>query len=191
MRASNYRRILQTAFLSGVTFWVAMTSALAQSQATDHTAHHPVAAEQRNAGAAEQPAAASPAQPGVEGKGTPSETMQSMSCGMMSSMMPSSAEERVSKLHDTLRITEAQEPKWAAFANALRDARQSMSAMADDMNGAAGRGLPDRIGRHVVALKAHLNALEAAQVAAVHLYGALSATQKSAADQAFHGMGMM
>lgn len=187
MSASNSVRVLQMALLSGLTSMALATGALAQSQATDHTAHHPAGPEKSNA--AESAAQADPSkESAADGKGMmKGDMMKGMGCGMSGPV----SDERLATLHDSLKITPAQEHKWAAFAGSLRNARQSMSGMGEIMHGDGKAALPERIGRHVVAMETHLNAVKQVQATAAHLYGVLSSEQKAAVDDAFRGMGMM
>jgi len=94
-----------------------------------------------------------------------------------------------------LKITEAQEPLWKAYADAARENAQAMSAHCTAMIGtgdANATSLPDRLDRHVQFMAAQLDALRSMGKALKPLYAALSDTQKQATDQLYWGpMGMM
>ena len=113
----------------------------------------------------------------------------------MCDAMAGHIEGRLAYLKAELRITEAQEPLWTAFAAAERDNSNTMlahctAAMSQHANGSA--SLPDRLDQHEQFMAAHLEALRARDKALKPLYAALSDSQKAAADQLFSGpMGMM
>jgi len=188
------------------------TTSWAQS-AADHEAHHP---DQKGAPAAAQPQ--SPAgQPGTMGQGTmggggmmggnmPMMQMMRMmgqsgaeaGCAGMSGMATiDRVEGRIAFLRTELKITDAQDAAWNAFADALRTNAKSLGEVRAAMMpqaGAAQQGLVDRLGLQEKWLAARLEGTRAIKSALTNLVGTLSDDQKKTADEllAPHmGMGMM
>ena len=183
-----------------------LLAAATQSFAED--AHHPE-------GAAGAPSAAVPAAPDTAasgampgqmmGPGMMSEMMSRMMPGMMSGpgmmsmmsmmasmgqmMAPEHIEGRIAFLKTELEITEAQQPLWDAFADALRASARGMAGMMADMQGAmmptqtaAPVTLPQRIELHERMLAARLDSLRQLGAASQPLYAAFDDTQKRTAD---------
>jgi hypothetical protein len=102
---------------------------------------------------------------------------------------------RLAYIKAELKITEAQESLWKAYADASRDRAQAMAARCTDVTGRGGpdtADLPERLDRHEQFMAAQLEALRAVNKALKPLYAALDETQKKAANQLFWGpMGMM
>ena len=94
-----------------------------------------------------------------------------------------------------LKITDAQEVLWKAYAEAARANAQAMNAHCTAMMGkgdAKPIPLPDRLDQHEQFMSQQLDAMRAADKALKPLYAAFSDTQKQAADDLFQGMmGMM
>ena len=113
----------------------------------------------------------------------------------MCSAMGSHIEGRLAYLKAELKITDAQETLWKAYAGAARENAQSMSSHCTAMmtqGRPAALSLPDRLDQHEQFMAAQLDALRTMNKALKPLYAALSETQKQAADQLFWGpMGMM
>ena len=109
--------------------------------------------------------------------------------------MASHIEGRLAYIKTELKITEAQELLWNAYAGAARDNAQAMSAHCTAMMGNGGpntASLPDRLDQHEQFMAAQLDALRSMNKALKPLYAALNDTQKQAANQLFWGpMGMM
>jgi len=188
------------------------TTSWAQS-AADHEAHHP---DQKGAPAAAQPQ--SPAgQPGMMGQGMmggrgmmggnmPMMQMMRMmgqsgaeaGCAGISGMATiDRVEGRIAFLKTELKITDAQDAAWNAFADALRTNAKSLGEVRAAMMpqaGAAQQGLVDRLGLQEKWLAARLEGTRAIKSALTNLVGTLSDDQKKTADEllAPHmGMGMM
>ena len=113
----------------------------------------------------------------------------------MCATMAGHVDGRLAYLKAELKITDAQEPLWKAYAAAARDNAQGMQARCTTMmssKGAGGLSLPDRMDLHEQFMAAQLDSLKAMSKAFKPLYDALSADQKKTADQVFWGpMGMM
>ncbi len=113
----------------------------------------------------------------------------------MCAAMASHLDGRLAYIKAELKITEAQEPLWKAYADAARDNANGMVGHCTTMmspKGAAGLSLPDRLDLHEQFMAAQLDALRAMNKALKPLYAALSDDQKKIADQMFWGpMGMM
>ena len=92
------------------------------------------------------PAQGSPGSPGMMGGATPGQMMGGATPGQMSGQMSGhmrmhdsnqamlfkgnsrNVEEHIAKLHSALRITPAEEPQWAAFAQVMRENAARMEA---------------------------------------------------------------
>ncbi len=102
---------------------------------------------------------------------------------------------RLAYVKAELKITQAQEPLWDAYAAAARDSATTMLAHCTAMTSrrdASTASLPDRLDQHEQFMAAQLEAIRATNKTLKPLYAALSDGQKQAADQLFWGpMGMM
>ncbi len=155
-------------------------------------AHHPPQGQASPPAATPQAPAATP---GMAGGGTkdmmgagPMGMMGGNAMGMMGLMMaPERIEGRIAFLRAELKITDAQQPLWNGFAEALRsNARDMMGGMQQMMASMEGRtapGLMQRMDGHERMLVAHLESLRRMKAALTPLYGALDDTQKRTADQ--------
>jgi hypothetical protein len=172
-----------------------LLAAATQSFAED--AHHPE-------GTAGAPSAAVPAAPDTAasgaipgqmmGPGMMSEMMFRMMPGVMSgpgmmAMAPEHIEGRIAFLKTELKIAEAQQPLWDAFADALRASARDTAGMMADMQGAmmptqtaAPVTLPQRIELYERTLAARLDSLRQLGAASQPLYAAFDDTQKRTAD---------
>ena len=186
------------------------TTSWAQS-AADHEAHHP---DQKGAPTAAQ--ASPPAgQPGMMGQGMMGGTgmmggnmpmvnmmrmmgqsVAEMGCGGMSGMATiDRVEGRIAFLRTELKITDAQNAAWNAFADALRANAKSLGEVRASMMPQAGapqQSLIDRVALQEKWLAARLEGTRAIKSALTNLVGTLSDEQKKTADEllAPH-MGMM
>jgi hypothetical protein len=112
----------------------------------------------------------------------------------MCSAMGSHIEGRLAYVKAELKVTDAQEPLWNAYAVAARDNAKTMIARCTAMMGKrdAQVSLPDRLDQNEQIMAAHLDAVRVMDKALKPLYAALSDGQKKTADQLFWGpMGMM
>lgn len=146
-------------------------------------AHHPAGT------APAAPPAVSPmptTQQGMMGSGMMS-MMNGGAMAMMGQMMaPERIEGRIAFLRTELKITDAQQSVWSAFAAALRANAPALAGMQGTMmsaQGAAPQTLPQRIEGHERGLAARLDALRQLKAALQPLYAALDDTQKRTADQ--------
>ena len=108
-------------------------------------------------------------------------------------MMPGAMmESRVAALKAELGITDAQQPQWNAFADALRARAKAMQVMrAQMMPQGATASWPDRIAQHERRLSAHLDAMKAMEGPVKGLWDVLSDEQRRKADELMAGpMGM-
>jgi hypothetical protein len=183
-----------------------IAAAQAQTQEQDHAAHHPP-------GQAKEPTPSAPTgmpmpgMPAGQSGGMPMmggdmgqmmRMMQTMMAqgGMRGSMgmMPlDHIEGRIAFLKAELGITDAQEPQWNAFANALRTEAKSTQGEHMLMMGQRGpASWPDRLALHERLLSDRLAALKALEDPAKSLYAVLSEQQRHNADELMGGpMGMM
>jgi hypothetical protein len=113
----------------------------------------------------------------------------------MCAAMAGHVDARLAYVKTALKITEAQEPLWKAYAEAARDNAQGMQARCTTMMSSKGAGalsLPDRIDLHEQFMAARLESLKAMGKALKLLYASFSDEQKKTADEIFWGpMGMM
>ncbi len=113
----------------------------------------------------------------------------------MCAAMSAHIDGRLAYVKAELKITDAQETLWKAYADAARANAQAMNAHCTAMMGKADAKaipLPDRLDQHEQFMSQQLEAMRAADKALKPLYAALTDTQKQAADQMFWGpMGMM
>jgi hypothetical protein len=156
-----------------VTFVSAMLLAGVPALAADE--HHP-------AGSTGEPAATM----GAPGSQAPMGGMMSMmgnGAMPMMGMMTDHMEGRLAFLKTELKITDLQEPKWNAFAEAARGSIKVMANMRQGMMQTAQLALPARIDLSEKALSASLEALQKLKAALEPLYESFSDEQKHVADQ--------
>lgn len=101
-------------------------------------------------------------------------------------------EGRIAFLRTELKITDAQNAAWNAFADALRANAKSLGEVRAAMSGASEQGLVERFALQEKWLAARLEGTRAIKAELANLVGVLSDDQKKAADEllAPH-MGMM
>jgi hypothetical protein len=111
----------------------------------------------------------------------------------MCNVMANHIEGRLAYIKAELKITDAQESSWNAYAAAARDNANAMRAHCTTMmNRRSGLSLPDRLEQHERLMAAQLDAIRGMNKALKPLYAVLSENQKKTADQLFWGpMGMM
>jgi hypothetical protein len=123
---------------------------------------------------------------GMMGPGMTSMMAMMASVGEM--MAPEHIEGRIAFLKTELGITEAQQPLWDPFAEALRANARAMAGMMKDAQGAmmpaqgAAVALPQRIELQERMLGARLESLRQLGAAMQPLYAALDDAQKRTAD---------
>jgi hypothetical protein len=180
------------------------TSTLGWSQsAEDHEKHHPQQQEMAPAPAQPPPPAG---QSGTMGPGMMGGGMMNMmgnmpmmmshtGCGMGGMAMIDHVEGWIAFLRTELKITDAQNAAWNAFADALRTNAKSLGEIRASMmpqQGAAPQTLVDRLTLQEKWLAARLEGTRAIKSALSNLVASFSDEQKKAADEllAPH-MGMM
>ena len=94
-------------------------------------------------------------------------------------------EDRIKSLHDQLKITDAQEPQWAAVAQAMRDGAQSMEAAIKQRIQARGASAVDELKAYEAIADAHAQGVQKLIPPFQALYDTLSDDQKKAADTLF------
>jgi LTXXQ motif family protein len=134
--------------------------------------------------------------PGMIGYGAIGPWMMggSGSAEAMCSAMASHIEGRLTYIKAELKVTDAQEPLWNAYAVAARDNAKTIIARCTTMMGKRDSqvSLPDRLDQNEQLMAAQLDAMRAMDKSLKPLYAALSDGQKKIADQLFWGpMGMM
>jgi LTXXQ motif family protein len=103
----------------------------------------------------------------------------------MCTMMTAHIDGRLAYLKAELKITDAQESLWDAYAKAARDNAQTMEARCATMMSQGGPNklaLPDRLDLHEQFMAAQLESLRAMNKTLKPLYAALSDKQKQVAD---------
>ncbi len=101
----------------------------------------------------------------------------------MMDMMTDHIEGRLAFLKAELKITDTQEPKWGAFAEALRASAKAMMGMREGMMQGGDIALPARIDQNEKALAACLETVQKIKAAVEPLYASFSDAQKRTADQ--------
>jgi len=158
-----------------------------------HAGHHPDQA-QAAPGAPAAPGSAMDMKGGGMMGGDMAHMMAMMHGGMMGGAMMGHVEGRLAFLKTELKITPAQEPQWAKFADIIRTntkgAHAGMQAMMQA--GAKAATAPEVLARHEKMLTARLESVRALKAAFDPLYASLSDEQKKSADELITGpMGMM
>jgi LTXXQ motif family protein len=181
---------------------VGIGSARAQSD-QDHSAHHPDGAQTQTAPAPGMPMQQGGAMPGMMGGNMQPmmRMMQEMHGRMaqqemgaqMGMMRPDHIEGRIAFLRAELGITDAQQPQWNAFADALRAQAGKMQPMhAQMMQGGMPQTWPDRLTFMEHMLSARLDAVKAMEEPVRALYAVLSPEQQKKANELVsHRMGGM
>jgi hypothetical protein len=107
----------------------------------------------------------------------------------MCSAMGSHIEGRLAYIKAELKVTDAQESLWNAYAVAARDNAKTMVARCTTMTGKRDSQvtLPDRLDQNEQLMAAQFEAVRAMDKALKPLYAALSDGQKKTADQLFWG----
>jgi len=138
--------------------------------------------------------AQSPAQQGMmrqDGSAMPMMHGPMMGMGHMMGMAQH-VEGRIAFLRAELKITDAQLPRWNAFAEALRANARRMTEMQGMMGQGASLSAPERLDRMEKMMTNVLEAMRSTKAALTPLYAVLSDEQKKTADTLLQGpMGMM
>jgi hypothetical protein len=195
MTLSRTTTLLAFALAASVGLAAPSLAQVASAPDQDHTSHHPNGQTPPPA----PPPAAAPGGPSTMMGGGMSQMMRMRHDGMMQhddgmGMMPfDHIEGRIAFYKAELGITDAQLPRWNAFADVFRGSakgmRMAMGAMMQAGMPATG---PARMEAMVQMMSARLDAMKAMLAAAKPLYAVLSDDQKKVADElmAEHPMGM-
>ncbi|MGZ5906393.1 MAG: Spy/CpxP family protein refolding chaperone [Reyranella sp.] len=196
-------RILSALTAVAVLATVPLASYAQSPSSDDHKAHHPAQAQAAPAAPGSMDmkggAAGGMMGGGMMGGGDMSRMMAMMHGGMMGGGMMAGmplkhVEGRLAFLKTELKITSAQEPQWAKFADTVRStAKNAQGAMPPMMQGGAQAATaPDLLGRYEKTLAARLETVRALKAAFDPLYTSLSDEQKKAADELLTGpMGIL
>ena len=165
------KTIFRTAFAAALL--LAATPAFAED------AHHPATIETPAAQAA--PAAPVPDTGSIMmGEGMMGGDMMKMK----EMMSPERVEGWIAFLRTELKVTEAQEPLWAAVAEGLRANAESSKGMMSGMTQSDGpQTLPQRLADRESMLSARLDGLRRLKTAIEPFYASLDETQKATADE--------
>lgn len=176
--------LLRNALLIGVMLTMT-TPAVAED------AHHPTT---------DAPAPTGNIQPGMMGPGMMGPEMMGMMKSMSHMMDPVHIEGRIAFLQTELKITDAQQPLWKAYADVMRKASHSQKDMMEKMQmGMMSNQSPmpndllQQIDRHEQMMSARLDRLRQMKAALLPLYNTFDDAQKNTADELLmpHGMGSM
>jgi hypothetical protein len=179
----SIKRLSMTTAAAGLLV-ASVTGALAQEPADPH---HPQGAPAT--GAADPPWHMMQGGPALGAMGGNCPTMGAI---MHGEDAPSYSDGRLAFLKTELAITDAQNALWDAYASALRANFQSMHDMRRTMKTSMSDMTPvQRLDAHLVAMRGRLNALEEVKPSLAALYAALSADQRTKADQLLTQMGCM
>jgi len=99
------------------------------------------------------------------------------------------AEQRLARLKAQLKITAQQEPAWSAFATKAAEQAKAMQAQHQQATADDKVPAPERMAKHIGAMKQHLTGMEGLQGALKDLYAALTPEQRTTADEHFNHMG--
>jgi LTXXQ motif family protein len=172
---------------------VGIGSARAQSD-QNHAAHHPDAAQIQTAPAPAPGMMGGNMQPMMRMMQGMHERMAEGEMGSQMGMMrPDHIEGRIAFLKAELDITDAQQPQWNAFADAMRAQAGKMRTMHEQM---MQRGMPetwpDRLAHMERMLSVRLDAVQAMEEPVRALYAVLSPEQQKKANELIsHQMGGM
>jgi hypothetical protein len=198
--------LMKSLTLAALALAAMATTSLAQSAADDHEKHHPQQQETAPAPAAPpSPADLSKMGPGMMGDGMakmmgvmPMADMMRMMMAMMRSSgdgveMIDHVEGQIAFLRTELKITEAQNSAWNAFADALRANAKSLGELRSSMMAQSGSpSIVDRLDMQEKWLAARLEGTRAIRSALANLAASFSDEQKKAADELLTPhMGMM
>jgi LTXXQ motif family protein len=113
--------------------------------------------------------------------------------GPMGMMPLDNIEGRIAFLKAELAVTDAQEPQWNAFADALRAQAKTMQSKHAAMMDQRSSAWPDRLAVQELVLSDRLAALKAIEGPVKSLYATLSEQQRQKADELMANpmMGMM
>ena len=95
-------------------------------------------------------------------------------------------EQSIKSLHERLKITEAEEPQWAAVAQAMRDSAQKVGSLAAERRQKAqSMNAVDDLRAYQAIAQAHAEGVAKLADAFQALYGAMSPEQQKNADAVF------
>ena len=101
-------------------------------------------------------------------------------------------EGRIAFLKAELAVTDAQKAAWDAYADVLKRNLQGMQGMSQMMKTVLEARTPvERLDAHLAAMETRIKTLQDVKPALAKLYEALSAEQKTKADDLLTGMGCM
>jgi len=98
---------------------------------------------------------------------------------------PMNAQARLDKLKTALKIQPAQESAWQAFASKVEAQREKMKSLHQQAKPDEALSLPDRLDRHLSAMKEREADLQDMSTATKNLYAALSPEQRAVMDKHF------
>ncbi len=107
--------------------------------------------------------------------------------GAADAAAPETIEQRISSLHDSLKITSAEEADWKAVAQTMRDNADAMQKLASDKESRSASEMTavDDLQTYSAFAQAHVDHLKKLTAAFTTLYNAMPAQQKKLADQVF------
>lgn len=106
--------------------------------------------------------------------------------GAQNGKMEGRVDQRINQLHRRLKITQAQEQQWGAFANVMRTNAQQMDQLwQQQMANESSMTAPQSMQAYSALASAHAQQVQQLVPAFQTLYDALSPQQKQIADKAF------
>ena len=96
---------------------------------------------------------------------------------------PAAVQQRLDRLKSELKITQAQEPAWTAYASEVSKQAAERQALRQGMQANRPATLPERLDQRSQAMKKGQELFERRAAAAKSLYAALSPEQRTLADQ--------
>jgi periplasmic protein CpxP/Spy len=106
--------------------------------------------------------------------------------GAQNGRMEGRVDQRITQLHRQLRITQAQEQQWSAFANVMRTNAQQMDQLwQQQMANTSSMTAPQSMQAYAALASAHAQQVQQLVPAFQSLYDTLSPEQKQIADKAF------
>ncbi len=102
-------------------------------------------------------------------------------------MADETIDQRITRLHDSLKITSAEETAWQAVAQTMRDNAQAMKKLASDKQARSASDMTavEDLQTYSTFAQAHVDHLRKLTSAFETLYNAMPADQKKLADQVF------
>ena len=93
---------------------------------------------------------------------------------------------RVRELHDRLRITDAEQPQWRAFADAMMENARHMASLHAEQGDAIPPSAPADMRQYAAVAQAHAEDTQRLLAPLEQLYAVMTPDQRRVADETFH-----